>query len=713
MKRKFTLLLSAFLIAGMIYDYDNNMAHTFSGGAPSGRTGSPGDGASCAISGCHVGGPAQTDEVITVSTTVPGSGYVGGTTYDITVTMTKSGGMKFGFQLSPQDIAGAAVGTLIAGVETAITGGHYMTHMFGTTGVTGGTRFWNFQWEAPPGGSGDATLYYAGNFTNNQFNSSGDVIVTSSLVISEYVVISWDGSASTDWDVASNWSSNSVPTATDNVTIPSAPSNQPQVTSESGTPAACADLTVESGATLTVNAGKAITVSGATNNNGTLLIEADATGIGSFLDNGTITGAGNFQMEQYLTGSGTTTPDGLFWYVSSPTANATSNVYSAAGTDRLWSASEATQAYPEITDNSTNLMVSEGYIARIGANATNTFTGGTFNTGNESATGLSRTGTSETNRGYNLVGNPYPSTLNWFTASRTNLETTIWYRTHNGSTMLFDTYNATNNLGTNNNGGGAVTRFIPPTQAFWVRVPTDGQTGQVDFDNTDRSHGSATSIYKIAAEEGTIRLKISNGTVSDEQIIAFNSSALDSYDNHDSQKFFVDNVPQLYSNLASDTLTINGLNNPVSTPSVDLGVKIPTQGDYTFNAGTITLTETPVLLEDRHLSVFQDLNTNPVYAFTSEAGNIGDRFVLHFSSITGITNIESTIEIFSVYDLVYVNLSNPNNGLITIFDMSGRTVHTQPISSERTTINLSSSAGIYLVKVETAKQSIVKKVIIQ
>ncbi len=525
--------------------------------------------------------------------------------------------------------------------------------------------------------------------------------------------ISWHGSSSTDWNTAANWTSNSVPTSSDNIWIPSAPSNQPHVTSNPATPAECGGITVQSGATLTIEEGKALTASGDTDNEGTILIEADATGIGSFIDNGTITGSGSFQMEQYLTGSGGGTPDGLFWYVSSPVASATSNVYNAAGTDKLWSEDETTTSYPAITNNATPLAVAEGYVARLGSNSTLTFSGGAFNTGDVSASGLTRTGTTEQNRGYNLVGNPYPSTVDWDDLGRTNLETTMWYRTHNGSTMLFDTYNATGMVGTNNNGGGTVDGTIPPTQAFWVRVDTDGNTGQLDFENADRSHGTLTSIYKTESEEGNIRLTLSDGNVGDEQIILFNPAAQDGFDDYDSHKFWASNVPQLYSNVNEDTLTINGLYSPQTNPTVPLGLKIPSQGDYTLDATSITFTETPVHLEDTYLNVFQDLNSNPIYAFTSMEGNISDRFILHFSAITGVDEAESDILIYSSADQIHINRAEATQATVTVLDLSGKTILTENINTQSATVQLNAPMGIYLVRVETENQTTTKKLTIR
>jgi hypothetical protein len=64
----------------------------------------------------------------------------------------------------------------------------------------------------------------------------------------------------------------------------------------------------------------------------------------------------------------------------------------------------------------------------------------------------------------------------------------MYYRTNQGSSMLYDTYNAAGSVGTNNNLGDAVTGDIPPTQASWVRVDADENTGSVTFENADRTH---------------------------------------------------------------------------------------------------------------------------------------------------------------------------------------------------------------------------------
>lgn len=189
MKKKFTIVLSMLLMAGFAYDYQFQMAHTNSGGGPAGHTGSPGDGQSCARIGCHAGGPSQTSETFGLTSDIPSSGYVAGTTYNMTFTMTKTGGQKFGFQLSPQNASGTVLGSLTAGTGSSVVGGGYLTHSFSGTGVSGGTRSWSFQWTAPSSGTGDVTFYMVANFTNNNGSTSGDAVLTASETFQEFSTV--------------------------------------------------------------------------------------------------------------------------------------------------------------------------------------------------------------------------------------------------------------------------------------------------------------------------------------------------------------------------------------------------------------------------------------------------------------------------------------------------------------------------------------------
>jgi hypothetical protein len=159
-------------------------AHSNAGGAPIGKTGSPGDGSNC--TGCHSGTAATSPGLITSN--VPLTGYIPGDTYTITATITVAGINKFGFEISPQGATASQKGTLVVTniTETKLIGttAKYITHK--STGTAGtGSKTWTFNWIAPAAGSGNAILYGAFLAANGNGANSGDQVFLSSLLIQE------------------------------------------------------------------------------------------------------------------------------------------------------------------------------------------------------------------------------------------------------------------------------------------------------------------------------------------------------------------------------------------------------------------------------------------------------------------------------------------------------------------------------------------------
>lgn len=179
MKKLYALGIVGFVGILILIGLSSEQAISYTSGAPEGRTGSPGDGDHCATSGCHANNPATPtgNEVVGLTTNIPLTGYIPGTIYDLTATMSDPAISKFGFEISPQNETGDILGSLIAGPETGLVGlSGYVTHTFSfTTGP--GSRSWDFSWMAPEVGTGDVTFYGAYNFTNNNSQTSGDVVV--------------------------------------------------------------------------------------------------------------------------------------------------------------------------------------------------------------------------------------------------------------------------------------------------------------------------------------------------------------------------------------------------------------------------------------------------------------------------------------------------------------------------------------------------------
>lgn len=189
MKIPYTILLTcSFCLFISAFQSDYHIQSN-SQGAPAGNTGSPFDNKTCARSGCHPGTASFVSGII--SSNVPPTGYIPGSTYTITCSCSQSGINRWGFEVSPMNPAGALQGNLlITNVDsTKITSSKYVTHTLkGTQGV--GAKTWSFNWVAPLAGSGSVTFYGAFNYSNSNGMASGDIIKTSNLTITENVTAS-------------------------------------------------------------------------------------------------------------------------------------------------------------------------------------------------------------------------------------------------------------------------------------------------------------------------------------------------------------------------------------------------------------------------------------------------------------------------------------------------------------------------------------------
>jgi len=524
-------------------------------------------------------------------------------------------------------------------------------------------------------------------------------------------LMNWLGTSSSDWSVASNWNTNSIPTINDNVYISSLASAQPHITNVPTTPSVCNTLTIYSGASLTINAGKALSASGTTTNSGTFTIESDASGTGSFIDNGSVTG--NVTVKKYL-------EKNRWWYLGAPLSNATAAAFGTlSGTpdsgNRLYYWDEAGQAYVNTTNIADAMPALRGYSFKdydLVNPVTAIFTG-TLNTGSIGNASNLTMQASGTFNGYNLVSNPYPSAINWGKAghssgvTQTNLEPSLWYRNNS----VFATYNYTSGIGAN-----GADSIIPAMQAFWVRVASIAGGG-VQMTNAARLH-SAHDFYKTTTVEANIfRMTVSAGTTSDETVVGFFQDAQDIFENFDSEKMFATDFPQLYSVTSDNTeVAINGQEELAANEEriVPVGFSANVAGTFTLDATNLIDFDpsVSVYLEDVQQSVLQDLHQNASYTFTSGVANTASRFKLHFGNM--VTNI-STLEIpativYADDNAIYVN--TPATGTIEIFNVIGEKINDVQAEKGLNKFTVNTAKGIYIVKVHSGSSIITKKVFI-
>ncbi|MFH1319711.1 MAG: hypothetical protein ABII90_03545, partial [Bacteroidota bacterium] len=93
-------------------------------------------------------------------------------------------------------------------------------------------------------------------------------------------------------------------------------------------------------------------------------------------------------------------------------------------------------------------------------------------------------------------------------------------------------------------GAAGGTKFIPSSQAFWVKANAAGATLSV----TEPVKSSQDqSYFKLSSPPNIFRLKISKGVYGDETVIRFVQGATDAYDgNYDAYKLAMGSSPAPY-----------------------------------------------------------------------------------------------------------------------------------------------------------------------
>ena len=558
--------------------------------------------------------------------------------------------------------------------------------------------------------AGSVTIDILGAVRPNPVGSNPDIGAYESPLSAATTDYTWTGSVSNNWATEGNWSPEDVPDENSKVTIGTG--GTPIVDEIPATPATCYNLTIASGATLTINAGKALTVSGTlTNNAGSaaLIVESDATGTGSLIANSSGIGA---TVKQYMTGSGS--GDSWWHLISSPISDGLSGIFI---NEYLMYYDESAHTYTYIVPTDVSLVPMKGYAVWTTTNVTKSFTG-TLNNGSQSLT-LSRTWNTSAFDGWNLVGNPFPCALDVTYASRTNVETSCYFWDPSGS----------GNYKVWVPGGGEThSKYAPPMQGFFVHCTGSGTTtqappesGLISVTNTAKTHLITESFYKTTGQPDLLRISVTGdvNSYSDELSVYFNPDLTSKYESgFDALKFNGNtNAPQIYTVTEDLKVTVNALSFIDNTATVTMGFFTGQAGNYTLTASNLVSfsSNSTVMLEDLKLGITVNLKQNPNYTFAYQPGDDPERFLLHFfSPSVGIApSSDDGVQIYSHQNTIYIRSDGTtlSNRTVTITDMLGREMFSKSLSNvDLVKINPRLTSGYYIVKVVTPSGLTTKKV---
>ncbi|MFC2176177.1 hypothetical protein ACFLR1_04320 [Bacteroidota bacterium] len=314
----------------------------------------------------------------------------------------------------------------------------------------------------------DGIVWACGLNGNGQFGDGTNTNSNVPVAVSLSCPPVWTGNTDTNWNTGSNWSTSAVPTLTDDVVIPTTPTGGvfPILDVNTGT---AHDINIESGATLTIPTGMALTLDGTLTNEGDVYVNNS----GSLVQKtgSTRTGSGTYNV--YVDAHA----DQRFNLLSSPITNqSTVPGSSTFRYDSNLSTQDDTDDNPSDpgwVSHSGAMSPGTGY-ASVGA-GTITFTG-TVNNGDINKTLVYHpfNGNYDASSGagtpFNLVGNPYPSAISaaTFVANNADINGTLyfWDDDNTGGTGYtrddYATWNGSGGVGTGQGAAGAPNGYIAP-----------------------------------------------------------------------------------------------------------------------------------------------------------------------------------------------------------------------------------------------------------
>lgn len=245
---------------------------------------------------------------------------------------------------------------------------------------------------------------------------------------------------------------------------------------------------------------------------------------------------------------------------------------------------------------------------------------GIINAGNVRPVILPTTYTSSgkaTEDGWNLVANPFPSTIDWSAQSgwtKTNIDGTIYTRDNGNPISRFATWNGV--VGTN---GG--TRYIAVGQGFWVKANGSGSPILSATENVKAPTGPAT-FYREKSQTDVFRIMLVQGANSDEAIVHFRNDASEDFDTNADALKMLNSGFNLSTKLAGkDKLAINSISKNSCVNTIEVLAENMTAGNYIFNfSGTETFSNaTTIILQDNFTGEMIDARARDSYAFSITA----------------------------------------------------------------------------------------------
>jgi uncharacterized protein (DUF2141 family) len=301
--------------------------------------------------------------------------------------------------------------------------------------------------------------------------------------------------------------------------------------------------------------------------------------------------------------------------------------------------------------------------------------------------------------GFNLVSNPYPSTIDWDSPNWTKTGVANAIYIYDWVNQRYRTY--VNGIQTN-----GASRYLPTAQGFFVNATT---TSPVLTAREDIKVSNQVAMQRAESNvSGLIRLSIINNGIEDEMVISNRPEATIAFEKmYDAQKMMNPTTNIFVSGAVNQSIASLNMNSVSAIPFVL----------QTNATGSVTLHTTEISgMEGYTFNLFNE-QTGELLPFTGSesysfnvAANQPYRLQLRVGSLTGINHFKDKIfEVFPNPATDKITTHTNGTGTLEIVNVVGQVVMTQT-ATETNEINVSKLAkGIYTVKFNGASQKLVVK----
>ena len=527
--------------------------------------------------------------------------------------------------------------------------------------------------------------------------------------------ITWKANASTsDWNTGTNWVGNVVPDALKfEPAIIQVSTNYPIITNH----VIAGDLEVQSGAEITINDGGTLDVSYDLLNDGTITVNNNGSLINR--EGKPVGGSGSFVIERDSPNYALTN---MFSVWSTPVAETDSEI-GGIFTDTVityeFDASQNPGVYVQVP-RTDYMEVGKGYFIRpTTQNGIQTrIFNGTVNNGSIDETIYHNSATDN----FNLIGNPYPSALDWVKLYDDNSDILTGTMYYWSQSVVGINNNAGDYISYTSGSGSAepgITGDIATGLGVFVK---SSQAGTITYKNSQRVVGSNDQFLRSATndDDGKSWFRLTGASGYSPILIGFLPGATDGYEDTFDATFVNEGASvEFYTFIESSKYETQGRSELQANQfvQVPMGFQVTTGGDYTISKVLDYIDSNfEIFLEDALLNTMTDLRMAD-YTFNVSGPTEDDsRFVMHYNYNASLSSDEfidesNTVNSFFLNNELVTKINSVESpSTIQLFDMKGEELLNTNYNERIATSNL--STGIYIAKyLFKDSQFITKKVI--